>query len=256
MSVNPVADTHAQSFRAPMDVADEQLVSRTLQAAWAIEELPCRDTVRAALAESTVLGMVHPDSSIEATALAGIAAAFPSVGRNGRQRWEVDLIGTHPAARRRGVAATLLTALLERGREAVPGPCLCRALIRVDNIASQGLFASKGFVRTPQEHYIWTREYDASPQGAQASSAPSCHMIPVDTLLYAGLWLEDLAASGDLVAELTTVERHAASNRRVAGAVLPVGCTVAEGLAKAGYTAECSAAGPCAYQWWHAELGS
>jgi ribosomal protein S18 acetylase RimI-like enzyme len=129
--------------------------------------------------------------AVENGVIAGFVSAFLTCGLADERRWEVDLLAVRPAWRGRQlgqklVAATWVDAQQHQVDEA-------RAIIRIDNIASQRSFERAGYTTDYRIHrlLLWT-----SQAGEEFLIPPGVTFVPVDTLTYRGLWLEGLTQAG------------------------------------------------------------
>ncbi|MBN2471674.1 MAG: GNAT family N-acetyltransferase [Anaerolineae bacterium] len=169
--------------------------------------------------------------------LAGFVDSFVTLGAQGARRWEIDLLAVHPDCRGQGMGRILIGANFGAGRRFAPQHA--RALIRLDNIASQRVFASAGFARAPETCRLVIATYGPDralipPEGA--------HLIPVQTLTYRGIWVEGTLASGAFAAAQDVRARY---GWEVAGCVVPLAEAAAlEAAQDAGY----APAGE--YAWW------
>lgn len=146
----------------------------------------------------------------------GFVSCFTTESAQGERRWEVDLLAVHPDFRRRGLATKLIEGTL-----ALPEAQSCeyaRALIQIDNVGSQRSFAQNGFTTDGQIHTLLICSQALEAADARTSAASGCHMIPVNTLGYQGLWLEE-----PLSTEAFTLARAelAGTNAAVAGVIIP-----------------------------------
>ncbi len=117
--------------------------------------------------------------------MVGFVAAFPTISVEGTRRWEVDLLGVHPDYRNRGIARQLVSVATEAGRD--HGAQVARALIRIGNTASLNTFFRCGFTLNPTVRNL----YVADGEGADSPVLlPGLHLVPVETLTYAGTWVE------------------------------------------------------------------
>jgi GNAT superfamily N-acetyltransferase len=114
---------------------------------------------------------------------AGIVSGFLTTSAEGIRRWEVDLLAVHPDFRNQGIASRLIQANLGQ----VENVSLFRALIQVENIASQVAFARCDFKRDADKRTLYIST-DA-PSNTQ-THVEGLHLIPVMTLNYCGVWLE------------------------------------------------------------------
>jgi L-amino acid N-acyltransferase YncA len=122
--------------------------------------------------------------------VAGFVSAFLTVDKDGKRRWEVDLLAVRHTNQRQRLGQRLVEAACadERAQDVH----LARAAVHVDNIASQKTFKSAGFATDGEMHklLVWTPTHDAGP----IVYGGSVSLVPVDTLTYRGLWLEGLTA--------------------------------------------------------------
>ncbi len=194
--------------------ADIEGIATVVREAWKQAILP--DVCRAHIEDNThALWVTTEDGEV-----AGFASAFLTVVGDSR-RWEIDLLAVRRASQGQGLGTHLIGRVSEAGQQL--GVSLTRALIRVENVASQRAFEEAGFTTDARVHslFLWP------PQpGAAAHPCPGAvTLLPVDTLTYRGLWIEGLASvpseSQRCVVE-TARSRVAEENRANAGAVIPV----------------------------------
>ena len=143
----------------------------------------------------------------------GFADGFCTVDTTGEVRFELDLLAVAPAAQGRGVGGRLVAASLAAASEA--GARHIRALVRCENAAMQTLCRRHGYTRSANCYALYTVE--PHPVDAREWSYDS-RAIGVDTLGYAGLWLE-----GELSQEVIDDAHRQAlqSDMSVIGAVIP-----------------------------------
>ncbi|MFN2271293.1 MAG: GNAT family N-acetyltransferase [Anaerolineae bacterium] len=122
--------------------------------------------------------------------VAGFVSAFLTVDKDGKRRWEVDLLAVRHTSRGQRLGQKLVEAACADERAC--GTPLARAAIRVDNVASQKTFENAGFKTDGEIHrlLVWTPAQDNGP----IVYGGSVTLVPVDTLTYRGLWLEGLTA--------------------------------------------------------------
>jgi len=177
--------------------------------------------------------------------IAGFVDGFSTLAPDGARRWEVDLLAVRPKYRGRGIAARLVSANTDAGR--LTGASMARALIQVDNTASQRAFAKAGYQPKGTTCGLYILSDDGAVPGKHEQAQPEgLHAVLVETLRYRGVWLEgELSADGF---------GYGAWMRRsrgvdVVGAVIPLAeteqVTAAEqaGYALIGY-----------FQWWVVEF--
>lgn len=146
-----------------------------------------------------------PDEAVDATHIAGIIAepdhatmvvvvdgilvgfvdGFLTLASEGTRRWEIDLLAVDPESQGRGLGRVLIGACFGTGRRFAPR--FARALIALDNMASQHAFARAQFTRQPGALSLMIAT-DGTDRAAPAP--PDAHLIPVQTLGYRGVWLE------------------------------------------------------------------
>jgi len=152
----------------------------------------------------------------------GFVSAFLTVDKDGRRRWEVDLLAVRPASQGQRLGQILVEAAC--ADERAHGTSLARAAIRVDNVASQKTFENAGFKTDGEIHrlLLWTPTQDNGP----IVYGGSVTLVPVDTLTYRGLWLEGLTAYNVDVKEQRNAVQMARSiiaweGRHNTGAMIP-----------------------------------
>lgn len=207
-----IAAVHAQVW--PAQTADPAQIGRALA--------DSDHAAFVALAGPTVIGFVD---------------GFLTRSGEGRLRWEVDLLAVRPDFQGRGIAARLVTACTEAGRQR--GVSLARALIRVDNIPSRRTFARCGYAA--EDSLCCLR---VCAQGTESPVTPPAglSLLPVNTFGYRGLWLEGrLTEAGFLAARAALTDGPG----DIAGAVIPAARMAADQWAGAtGFDLVGT------YQWW------
>ncbi len=138
----------------------------------------------------------------------GFVDGFLTETASGEPRWEVDLLAVSPRAQGHGLGRALVHASLASGRDA--GARVARGLIRVDNVASERVFAANDFDADEAASQLWvgTGLGFATPDHGM-------HVVQVRTFLYDGLWLEQVNVAG-----LRRLRATASSD--AVGAVIPV----------------------------------
>ena len=123
-------------------------------------------------------------------------------------RWEIDLIIVRSASQGKGIGTSLIEKALTHGSNL--GAPWAKASIRIDNYASQRAFSKVGFTTDAQVRslFIW----DPLVCDPATDVPETVRFIPVNTLLYRGLWIE-----GFIESQLSLNEQHsvirAARNR-------------------------------------------
>lgn len=155
--------------------------------------------------------------------IAGFVSAFLSTGKDGDRRWEVDLVAVRRASQGQRLGRRLVIKACQDAR--MHNVSVARAIVRVDNIASQKTFKNAGFTTDWRIHklLLWTPASSGDP----IDDANNVTLLPMDTLTYRGLWIEGLTWEG-----LTTKDQRQAvrtsrsmvakDGRLNAGALIPI----------------------------------
>ncbi|MYF99383.1 GNAT family N-acetyltransferase [Candidatus Poribacteria bacterium] len=123
-------------------------------------------------------------------------------------QWEIDLIVVYATSQGKGIGTKLIKEALTYGSNL--GAYRAKASIRVDNHASQRAFCKAGFTTDTQvlNLLLW---YPLACE--PVSYVPeTVSLIPVDTFIYRGLWIEGFVESQLSVEEQHSVI-HAAQSR-------------------------------------------
>ncbi|MFQ3568682.1 MAG: GNAT family N-acetyltransferase [Aggregatilineales bacterium] len=146
--------------------------------------------------------------------IVGLCDAFITASSEGIPRWEIDLLAVHPSARRQGIASRLLERSLHIGGD--QGCAQARALVRVMNTSAERVFFKAGLCSQLQTFNLMT----ASPFDHRACNAPRhAYFLPVNTLLYSGIWIEGVISRAALRYARALLFRWGLS---AVGALLPV----------------------------------
>lgn len=176
-------------------------------------------------------------------ALVGFADSFITVDRNGRRRFELDLLAVAPHIRGRGLGGRLVAASLAAA--SASDSRLIRALVRADNRPMRQLCRRHGFAQAPgncelfvaaPRPVVWRRWHH------------NARLIPVETLSYSGIWLE-----GELNQDAIDNGHWTASQKEmtIIGALIPAGTYAVAELLQAN-DFECIGE----YNWWTINRGS
>ncbi len=143
--------------------------------------------------------------AVDSGEIVGFLSAF--LVSNPTPRWEIDLIILRSTSQGKGIGTSLIAEALAYGSNL--GVHCAAASIRIDNYPSREAFSKAGFTTDAQvgSLFLW------DPLACQPTNVPeTVHFIPVNTLLYRGLWIEGFIAS-----QLPMKEQHnvirAARNR-------------------------------------------
>ncbi len=215
---------------------DAPAISRVRAAVWPGEPTDA-DRVAQALALPGRATLVAADG--ESGAVVAFVDGFLTRSAQGTPRWELDLLATHPAHRGRGIGAALVAACTAAGQR--HGAPLARALVQVDNTASQRTFARCGYAAQPSPCALLVATDGQAAQGGPPPP-PDLHLIRVVTLSYRGLWLEGALTPASFAAAQAALHRDGLD---VAGAVIPLDRAEALRAAQeAGFTCR------GVYRWW------
>ena len=103
------------------------------------------------------------------------------------RRWEIDLIIVRSKSQGKGIGTSLIEEALTYGSHL--GVHWAKASIRIDNYASQRAFSKVGFVTDAQVRSLFL--WDPLACESTPDVPKTVHLIPVDTLTYRGLWIEE-----------------------------------------------------------------
>ncbi|MBK9122897.1 MAG: GNAT family N-acetyltransferase [Chloroflexi bacterium] len=183
--------------------------------------------------EHHVVGTVEQDSD----RLVGFCASFAT--RSGTSlHWEIDLLGVISAARGNGIAPWLVQDSVSEGLRR--GATVARALVRRDNHAARAVFSGLQFAESKPQT-LWVAE----PNGVSMTiEAVRADCIPVSTLTYDGIWVEDPRDASALEQARGLTQNLS----QVIGAVLPVKSEAETWAEHAGYHRV------GAYNWWTRDL--
>lgn len=172
--------------------------------------------------------------------LVGFVDGFTTLSATGIPRWEVDLLAVQPAWRGLHLGQRLVQASQREGHSR--GAALVRALIEVENLASQISFARCGFRR--EEAVLGLYVAAGEPSTQRQFPPPAGHLIPVNTINYEGLWLEEDFSGPSLAAARAASAR---GHLDLAGALVEQTTPeVQRALQQAGFSCRGR------YQWWTA----
>jgi ribosomal protein S18 acetylase RimI-like enzyme len=146
--------------------------------------------------------------------IAGFVDSFMTLDHEGNRRWEIDLLAVHPWQRGRHFGEQLVKASVEEGyrRKAA----WSRALIGVENYASQVTFERCGFIREDNRLNLFVSR---DQQASNESVGEGVHLLHVTTINYRGLWIEEHFEAPILAYASAECTRE---NMDLAGAVIPM----------------------------------
>ncbi|MBZ0294986.1 MAG: GNAT family N-acetyltransferase [Anaerolineae bacterium] len=162
--------------------------------------------------------LAQPDRAtylaVEGGQLIGFVDGFMTQISSQEPRWEVDLLGVHPDYRGRGMATALVKKSTQFGKQA--GAHSGRCLIAAGNTGSEKAFAHSGYQSAAEAGWLYVFSEDQAPPVME--QAIGLRLIPVQTLNYRGLWIEDVFSPACLAAGAAErIQRQV----DVAGAVIP-----------------------------------
>jgi ribosomal protein S18 acetylase RimI-like enzyme len=160
-------------------------IGDVVKGVWDQEILP--DVCRAQMENDACALWVAADRSAWG-AVVGFVSAFATVDVNGHRRWELDLVAVRQDSHGQGIGTQLINRAYEVG--ASNEVSLARALIRVENAASQRAFEKAGFTTDGQGYYLML--WAPKPGAISVPCLEGVALLPVDTLTYRGLWIEGL----------------------------------------------------------------
>lgn len=162
--------------------ADVEGVAAVVRDVWAREILPevCR-----AQTEDDTSGLWV---AVEEGHVVGFASAFLTVNEAQDRRWELDLVAVTPALQGQGLGERLIRRACQDGAQR--DIALVRALVRVGNVASQKAFGRAGFMTDRRVYHLL--QWSPRPARTPAAAVDGVSLLPVDTLVYRGLWIEGL----------------------------------------------------------------
>lgn len=205
----------------PAQVDDVAGIAAVIQDVWDddIDQTNCQNLIDRKIQSVHVV--------MDQAEVAGFVSGFLTTSHEGIRRWEVDLIAIRKQNQRQGLAPQLLAAAWQ---DALAHDVqFARGLIHIDNIPSQRSFARDGYQvdETVLGMYLW----DGAEQVAAYPEEAIAHLIPVETLTYRGLWLENLAHSkfNDATRQqIVAAARHqvATENRSNTGGLIPANQTL------------------------------
>ncbi|MBI9044683.1 MAG: GNAT family N-acetyltransferase [Anaerolineaceae bacterium] len=169
--------------------------------------------------------------------IVGFVDGFMTTSFDGDKRWEVDLLAVHPSARGKRIGQELVNQCVQAGIQRKAD--YSRAGIQINNKASQYTFQRIGFQMQPQISRIMV---SSKIVNGEERVIDGLHLIPVDTMNYSGLWIENnLSYDGLLAAQIYQSKREYA----LAGAVIPNDLKVEQEAARDLGFEEIDE-----YQWW------
>ncbi len=191
--------------------------------------------VRKILGESRTYVAINDDDVI------GFVDGFFTRDEIGRRRYELDLLAVAREARGLGLGTRLTAECLAAAVEG--GAQHARALVRGENAAMRKLCQRLGFHCSRASYALFVGERQ-SPQGLAPEN--DARLLSVDTLGYAGIWLE-----GRLSQEAIDAAHRLASQRNAAviGAAIPSKALAAAALLRANAFRKVGC-----YHWWTINL--
>eukprot|EP01102_Stenamoeba_stenopodia_P005524 TRINITY_DN1628_c0_g1_i2.p1 TRINITY_DN1628_c0_g1~~TRINITY_DN1628_c0_g1_i2.p1 ORF type:complete len:282 (-),score=42.98 TRINITY_DN1628_c0_g1_i2:222-1067(-) len=196
---------------------------------------------------------------LDTRVVVGFVDGFSTRGKDAvEERWELDLLAVDPSYQRRGIASRLVSSFVEQSNRLASNPQAdtVRALVAIDNIASQRTFQKCGFSTDgqPQQLMIHNRSQSQSTQQKHTSTTNnhSYHLIEVDTINYCGVWIEGATTIEEFEAPLSLLSQQQEDEINLVTPEL-IGAVIANNEAtKSAASAGYEAVGT--YQWWKRSL--
>ena len=215
--------------------------------AGAIARIAADAKVAAIQAESPrarkILGESRTLVAINRGEVIGFVDGFFTRDENGRRRYELDLLAVAREAQGLGIGTMLAAECLAAAEDG--GARLCRTLVRRENAAMRKLCQRLGFHCSRDSFALFVAEKQ-TPIGLTPQD--DAHLQSVDTLGYAGVWLE-----GRVSQEAIEAAHRLASqcDAAVIGAVIPSKAKAAATLLRAKSFRKVGC-----YHWWTINLRS
>ena len=164
---------------------------------------PDDDTSEISIAAALSTEEHHTMIALDNDNAVGYMSCFITTSQSGKKRWELDQLAVSPAYRQQGIGKDLVEHALNAASH--NDIDLMRALIQVDNLASQKSFATHGLQTDTQPYqlYICTE-----PSDGVMPIPESLHLIPIKTFSYQGFWLEGHVNNAALQAATGLVRRE------------------------------------------------
>jgi ribosomal protein S18 acetylase RimI-like enzyme len=236
--IDAKGDPHMTSIRraTPDDVPRLSEVTANAFDGITLDEPYCRDLI--AKGEYMVWAAIADNRVV------GYAGAFVTMTTGAVRRWELDLLAVHRDYRGSQLGTKLILAADEESKTYKVK--FARSLIRVENIASQKAFERAGYKTSGQVYDMLGWEPKASD--ARFGSGKLIVLLPVETLLYRGVWIEGLdsplASEADKGQAIEAARAQAAAEQRYnASALVAVDKPLSDNL-----IADASLQKP--HQWW------
>ena len=192
---------------------DAEAIARVKDAIWP-EEATAPDYIAQVIQQpdhDTILALDNEH-------IVGFVDSFITLGGAGQRRWEVDLLGVHPAYQGRGIGSQLMQATTTAGWQI--GAEYARGLVAVANVSSQKAFARAGYTVEERPLNLWVSAINRDQLPVVSSQLPAASfLIPVITLNYRGIWLEGQLSAAALLAAQAICSRRGWD---IAGALIPV----------------------------------
>ena len=186
------------------------------------------------------------DNTLVATkdaAVIGFISCFYTPHPTGGRRCELDLLAVALSAQNCGIGSRLVATSVADAADA--GARQIRALVRCENAAMQQLCRRHGFAQSRDTYEL--QVVDPQPVTRQ-SRLHNARLIAVETLSYAGLWLEG-ELSREAIADAHQLASHIDAS--VIGAVVPSKALETGKLLQASSFQKIGA-----YHWWTINLQS
>jgi N-acetylglutamate synthase-like GNAT family acetyltransferase len=214
------------------NVSDTEAIKALKDTIWPSDSTS-QEHIKTILNNPNLTTLVHETE----TKITGLATAFITTSQDNIKRWEIDLLAVHPNYQRQGIAKNLINHITKTGQK--QNAQIARALIQIENVASQKTFKTCGYTKDNNTQMLYTSDTENTHTPHLTTNY---HLIPVSTLNYNGVWIE-----GKLTPEAFTSAQALRTKHQwdIAGATIPHTDELTITIAEANHFTFISR-----FQWW------